>query len=206
VPTCSGGDYAGSPLEGVANVVVGTVTSQEDVNKVFEGNDVTGVVVALGGKTKDVGETMLQDGTACIVNACKQYGVKRISVVTSIGAGDSEKQAPFFFKVLMMTVMKGIFTDKNAQEALFLSAGGIGSDLEFCIVRPGGLTLEPPNGIINVIDGEAGSISRGDVAQFCLDALTEANFPYIGKSPCISSSAGTSWVKDRTAATQGMRA
>ena len=71
--------------------------------------DVTGVVVALGGKTKDVGPTMLTDGTTCIINACKKYGVKRIAVVTSIGAGDSENQAPFFFKMHMWTVMKGIF-------------------------------------------------------------------------------------------------
>lgn len=98
VPVCSGGDSAGTALEGVANVVEGTVTSQDDVNKVFEGQDVTGVVIALGGKSKDVGPTMLQDGTTCIINACKQFGVKRISVVTSIGAGDSESQAPFFFQ------------------------------------------------------------------------------------------------------------
>mmetsp|Transcript_27458 Transcript_27458/g.68984 ORF Transcript_27458/g.68984 Transcript_27458/m.68984 type:complete len:88 (+) Transcript_27458:685-948(+) len=57
----------------------------------------------------------------------KAKGVKRISVVTSIGAGDSEKQAPFFFKVLMFTVMKNIFTDKNNQEQLFFS--GPGKDL-----------------------------------------------------------------------------
>lgn len=105
----------------------------------------------------------------------------------------------------MYTVMKSIFTDKNAQEALFLSSSGIGHDLEFCVVRPGGLTLEPPNGVINVINGEAGSISRGDVAKFCLDAVLESDFPYIGKAPCISSDKGTSWVKDRTAATQGDR-
>ena len=29
------------------------------------------------------------------------------------------------------------------------------SDLEFCIIRPGGLKSEEPSGIVNVIDGEA---------------------------------------------------
>ena len=42
--------------------VQGDVTSAADVAKVFEGQDVTGVVVALGGKTADVGPTMLTDG------------------------------------------------------------------------------------------------------------------------------------------------
>jgi len=202
-PPGSGGGDAGKPLEG-ANVVVGDVTNQADVDKVFEGQDVTGVVVALGGKTKDVGPTMCTDGTTCVINAMKKYGVKRIAVVTSIGAGDSENQAPFFFKILMNTVMRSIFTDKNNQEALF--SGGPGSDLEFTVVRPGGLTLEAPNGIINIVDGEAGSITRADVADFCLTAVTEPDFPFIGKFPCISSDKGTSWSKDRSEKTQGARA
>jgi hypothetical protein len=63
--------------------------------------------------------------------------------------------------------------------------------------------VEPPTGIINVIKGEAGSIARADVAQFCLDAITVDDFPYIGQSPCISSVGGTSWVKDRSGAARG---
>ena len=71
--------------------------------KVFDGRDIDGVIVALGGKTSDVGETMLTDGTNNVINSMKDKGVKRVAVVTSIGAGDSENQAPFFFKILMMT-------------------------------------------------------------------------------------------------------
>merc|ERR1719401_1603252 len=96
-------------------------------------------------------------------------------------------------------MMRKIFEDKNSQEALFTTPEGPGSELEYTIVRPGGLTVEPPTGVINVIEGEAGSIARADVAQFCLDALTVEDFPYIGKAPCISSVGGTSWVKDRSA-------
>eukprot|EP00614_Pseudopedinella_elastica_P011638 CAMPEP_0172586568 /NCGR_PEP_ID=MMETSP1068-20121228/5925_1 /TAXON_ID=35684 /ORGANISM="Pseudopedinella elastica, Strain CCMP716" /LENGTH=268 /DNA_ID=CAMNT_0013381419 /DNA_START=52 /DNA_END=858 /DNA_ORIENTATION=+ len=202
IPPGSGGADAGKPLEG-ANVVVGDVTKQEDVDKVFEGQDVTGVIIALGGKTKDVGPTMCTDGTTCVINAMKKYGVKRIAVVTSIGAGDSEKQAPFVFKILMNTVMRSIFADKNSQEALFSS--GPGKDLEFTVVRPGGLTLEAPNGIINIVDGEAGSITRADVADFCLTAVSEEDFPFVGRFPCISSDKGTSWTKDRSVKTQGAR-
>jgi hypothetical protein len=128
----------------------------------------------------------------------KDKGVKRLAVVTSIGAGDSENQAPFFFKVLMWTAMKKVFADKNNQEEVTRNSG-----LEYCIVRPGGLTVEPPTGVINVIEGEAGSIPRADVAQFCLDAVRVDDFPYIGKAPCISSVGGTSWTKDRSMAARG---
>ena len=70
----------------------GSVTNAADVEKVFEGGDIEGVIISLGGKTKDVGPTMLTDGTATVIAAMKKYDVKRVAVVTSIGAGDSKDQ------------------------------------------------------------------------------------------------------------------
>lgn len=198
IPAGSGGDKAGKTLENPnLTMIAGDVTKKNDVDKVFESN-VDGVIIALGGKTADVGETMLTDGTQNVIAAMKEKGVKRLAVVTSIGAGDSEDQAPFFFKVLMWTAMKKIFLDKNNQEEAIFNSG-----LEYCIIRPGGLTVDPPTGVINVIEGEAGSIPRADVAQFCLDAVRVDDFPYIGKAPCISSVGGTSWKKDRSNAARG---
>lgn len=178
IPAGSGGADAGKPLTNPnLTLIGGDVTNKADVAKVFE-QPIDGVVVALGGKTKEVGNTMLTDGTENVIDAMKEKGVKRIAVVTSIGAGDSKDQAPFFFKILMATAMKAIFEDKNKQEAAVERSG-----LEYCIVRPGGLTVDAPTGVINVIDGEAGSIPRADVAQFCLDAVEVEDFPYIGKTP-----------------------
>jgi len=198
IPKGSGGDDAGKPLtDPNLTVIGGSVTNPADVAKVFE-NDIDGVIIALGGKTADVGDTMLTDGTKLVIDAMKEKGVKRLAVVTSIGAGDSKDQAPFFFKILMATAMKKIFNDKNNQEAAVVASG-----LDYCIVRPGGLTVDAPTGVINVIEGEAGSISRADVATFCIDAVSVDDFPYIGKAPCISSVGGTSWVKDRSKAARG---
>lgn len=100
IPKGSGGNKAGQPLEEYPNLtlIAGDATKQADVDKVFDSAKIDGVVVALGGKTSDVGETMLTDATQNVVNAMKEKGVKRLAVVTSIGAGDSEQQAPFFFK------------------------------------------------------------------------------------------------------------
>ncbi|KAL7468604.1 hypothetical protein ACHAXS_008830 [Conticribra weissflogii] len=199
IPKGSGGLDADKPLSDPnLTVIGGDVTKAADVAKVFDAAPIDGVIVALGGKTSDVGDTMLTDGTNNIIAAMKDKGVKRIAVVTSIGAGDSKDQAPFAFKILMMTVMKKIFNDKNNQEKAVEQSG-----LEYCIVRPGGLTVDPPTGVINVIDGEAGSIPRADVAQFCLEAVKDEDFPYIGKAPCISSLGGTSWTKDRSKAARG---
>ncbi len=49
------------------------------------GEDINGVIVALGGRTSSVGPTMLSDGTANIIEAMKKKGVKRIATVTSLG-------------------------------------------------------------------------------------------------------------------------
>ena len=189
-PRSAAGFSAGAPFStDKLSVTQGSVTNKADVDAVFADKSVTGVVVALGGKTKDVGPTMLEDGTSNIIAACKANGVKRISVVTTIGAGDSMDQAPWAFRLLMMTVMSSIMADKNKQEGLFLN--GPGADLDYCLVRPGGLKSDPPSGIVNVIDGEAGAITRADVAAFCLDAVLEEDFAYVKKTPCISSNMGS---------------
>jgi uncharacterized protein YbjT (DUF2867 family) len=207
IPLGSGGDKAGSPiLSDRLTLIQGDATSASDVAKVFSGpSKIDGVIISLGGKTKDVGPTMLADSTQTILTAMEQRSVhgpvKRVAVVSSIGVGDSKGQAPFAFKILMATVMSSIFKDKNAQEKIVRA-----SSAEWCLVRPGGLTVEKPNGIINVIDGQAGTITRADVAQFCLDAAVDPDFEYVHKAPCISSVGGTSWKKDRSdAAREGMK-
>ena len=100
IPAGSGGDKAGEPLtDAKLTMIQGDVTNPSDVAKVFAAGTVDGVIVGLGGKTSDVGDTMLTDGTVVVMNEMKKKDVKRIAVITSIGAGDSKDQAPFFFKV-----------------------------------------------------------------------------------------------------------
>lgn len=170
------------------SVVQGTVLNRADVDAVFEGKDITGVVVAIGGKTRDVGPTLLQDGTVHIIAACQKYGVKRVAVVSTVGAGDSMDQAPWAFKLLMNTVMKTVMLDKNAQEKLFLD--GPGAELD-CLVRPGGLKMGEPTGIVDVTNGEAGAINRADLASFCLDVVTDPDFQHLQQAVCISSDKGS---------------
>ena len=183
---------------------VGSVLNRADVDDVFEGNNISGVVVALGGKTREVGLTLLQDSTTHIIAACKAHGVSRISVISTVGAGDSMDQAPWTFKLLMNTMMSKVMVDKNAQEGLFLR--GPGADLEYCLLRPGGLKDGAPTGIVNVIDGEAGAINRADVAAFCLDAVLDPDFAYLRKAVCISSDQGAgfkSLMSDKTMSRMG---
>jgi hypothetical protein len=66
----------------------------------------------------------------------------------------------------------------------------------YCLVRPGGLGSGAPTGVVNVVDGQAGSIHRADVASFLLSAVIDKNFPYLRKTPALSSVGGTSWAKE----------
>ena len=91
----------------------------------------------------------------------------------------------------MNTMMKKVMVDKTAQEALFLEEGAPGADLDYCILRPGGLKLGAPTGVVNVIDGEAGAINRSDLASFCLDAVLEPDFKFLKQSVSISSNMGS---------------
>jgi hypothetical protein len=182
----------------------GTVLNSDDVDAVFEGKDITGVIVALGGKTREVGVTLCQDGTARIIEACKKYGVKRICIITTVGAGDTMNQAPWTFRILMRTMMQKIIEDKNAQEALFFQ--GPGADLEYVIARPGGLKLGPPTGIVRATEGEAGAINRADLAAFCLNAVLDPDFEYLRQAVCISSDKGAgfgSLMSDKTMSRMG---
>ena len=139
--------------------------------------------------------TTVPDGTSNIVHSMKKNNLTKISVVTSVGTGDSISQAPWKFKLLIYTVMRKVMKDKNNQEQLFLDVkSGIGRDLAWTIVRPGGLGEGPPTGVVNVIDGVAGSIHRSDVAIFLLDAMLTSKF--VKRSVCISSVGGTGWVKE----------
>mmetsp|Transcript_18043 Transcript_18043/g.41042 ORF Transcript_18043/g.41042 Transcript_18043/m.41042 type:complete len:234 (-) Transcript_18043:55-756(-) len=125
IPKGSGGSKEGQPLpdyDGRLTMIAGSVTDKADVAKAFAASEtIDGVIIGLGGKTSDVGNTMLTDGTNNIIEAMKEKGMTgRLAVVTSIGAGDSENQAPFFFKILMKTAMKKIFVDKNNQVSKYL--------------------------------------------------------------------------------------
>jgi nucleoside-diphosphate-sugar epimerase len=169
----------------------GDATNFDDVFQIYQQNDVLGTIISLGGNTKEVGKSMLTDSTRNILESIKQtHSSPRISLVTSIGVGDSVDKPPFFFKILMNTLLKDGFIDKNSQEELF----DIYDGFRTTIVRPSGLfgdisqqsnsktvvlseTKYNENGklIFEESDYELyngiGSISRTNVAQYLLNSV-----------------------------------
>lgn len=128
--------------------------------------------------------TLLSEGTKNLVQAMEQHGIKRLICITGIGAGDSKGHGGFFYdKLILPLILRRIYDDKDRQETEIRQ-----SNLNWTIVRPGGLTNDPAKGHYRVMTDltgvTAGKISRSDVADFVLQQLTDDR--YLHQAPLIS--------------------
>ena len=83
----------------------------------------------------------------------------------------NDKKLPFGYRTLVATTMRAVYDDLEAMEMRIMA-----SDLDWTIVRPVGLTDDPPDGQYRVsLDGslltKASRISRADVASVVVKAL-----------------------------------
>ena len=113
--------------------------------------------------------------------------VRRLVCITGTGAGDSKGHGPWWYNWLVQPlVLRGVYEDKTRQEAVVRSSG-----LDWTLVRPGVLTNAPAKGLATVraltdLTGQhAGSISRADVAAFCLREVGEGRYRL--QTPLITS-------------------
>ena len=166
--------------------VAGDVLDTESLRRALAGQE--GVVSALGsaatGPFKTM--TMLSEGTRHLVGAMQAENVRRLVCVTGTGAGDSKGHGPWWYNWLVQPlVLRGVYEDKTRQEAIVR-----GSGLDWTLVRPGVLTNAPAKGLAAVraltdLTGQrAGSISRADVAAFCLNEVMTGH--YCRKAPVIT--------------------
>jgi putative NADH-flavin reductase len=153
-------------------LIQGDVLTPADVDKTIPG--ASAVIIALG-KTSNNPDNIVSKGTSLILQSMKNHGVSRLLVVTSLGVGDSRDQVPFFFKMLMKTVLKSTIADKEIQEEYVRTSG-----LDWTIVRPGGLTDGSlSGGKYRVSTGKeliASQVSRADVAEFLLEQLANPTY------------------------------
>jgi nucleoside-diphosphate-sugar epimerase len=108
-------------------------------------------------------ETMDYGGAVKLVEAAEKHGVRRYLMLSSMGAGDPEGGS----KAMQPYLFAKARADERLQE----------SDLDFTIIRPGGLTNEEGKGRIEASEtlGRRGEISRDDVARTFAEALEMRN-------------------------------
>ena len=149
-------------------LVAGDVSDAAAVKSALAQQDAA--VVSLGGR-KDTIANICTVGTQHVITGLQAHGIRRILVVTSMGVGDSKSQVPFFFRIIMNTMLKQAFADKETQEQAVRASG-----LDWTLVRPSGLIDAPLTG--HYLTGEQistkqGRIARADVAHFIVQSLQD---------------------------------
>jgi putative NADH-flavin reductase len=110
-----------------------------------------------------------------ILSAMAEHKVRRLIALSALGACEGKAQMSGPFKIIMATVLKGIYADKNAMEPLIRA-----SDFDWTIVRPTNLKNGPRTGEIEVDPtgsiGILSTIRRADVADFMLKIVSDASY------------------------------
>ncbi len=127
------------------------------------------------------GTTLFSRATRILADAMRANGVRRLVVVTGLGAGDSRGHGGFLYDaVLFPLLLKRVYDDKDVAEQIVRA-----SALDWTIVRPGLLTNGPATGTYQVLveptSWRAGTISRADVADFLAKQVSDRT--YFGKTP-----------------------
>jgi uncharacterized protein YbjT (DUF2867 family) len=131
------------------------------------------------------GTTLFSDSTRAVVEAMKVTGVRRLIVVTGLGAGDSRGHGGFIYDaILFPLLLKRVYDDKDVQEQMVRHSG-----LDWTIVRPGFLTRAPATGAYLALDNpaewRAGTISRADVAAFLVEEVRTPR--HLARTPVLIS-------------------
>jgi putative NADH-flavin reductase len=130
--------------------------------------------------------TLLSEGTRNLVAAMQAQSVNRLVCITGVGAGDSEGHGPWYYNWLIQPLMlRGVYRDKTRQEGIVR-----GSRLDWTLVRPAILTNGAAKGVeavraFTALAGiNVGTISRSDVAAFCLRELADGHYRH--QAPVIT--------------------
>jgi uncharacterized protein YbjT (DUF2867 family) len=150
-----------SEVDGEAVVVDLEAADEAEVARAVEGADAIVFTAGAGpGSGSERKLTMDYGGAVKLIAAAKANGISRYVIVSSQGA-DPDAEGDDTFAVYLRA--KG-----KADEELR------GSELDYSIVRPTGLTDEPGTGTVEIAEQvERGQISREDVASVLVAVLDE---------------------------------
>lgn len=147
----------------MAIVAIGDAMNPDDIEKHFVAIDgVDAVVTTIGGTTADPAAD--STGNINLIEAAIKHGVQKFILVTSIGTGDSKDAC----SAEVYEALKPVLLEKAKAEEKLKS-----TDMDWIIIRPGGLQSEAPsgNGVLTENTTVCGTITRGDVADLVCKAL-----------------------------------
>jgi len=146
------------------STVQGDALDAEAMHHALGSAPIETVISTVGGLPKD-GQRADFLGNRNLVDAAVSAGVKRFILISSIGSGNSSVALP----PRVLETLGAVLVEKEQAENHLINSG-----LAFTIIRPGGLTSEPPtgNGVLTADPTVSGTIHRADVAQLVCRCLT----------------------------------
>lgn len=122
------------------------------------------------------GGTPAQVDNAGLINvakACLDANVEKLVIVSS-GAVTKPSSPVYLFLNLFGKIMEEKIKGEDAVRALYKNSDK--KQCSYTVIRPGGLTEEPPLGVsaleLNQGDTKSGRIARADVASLCVQSIT----------------------------------
>ena len=115
--------------------------------------------------------TTLSEGTKNVVEAMVRQQVKRLVVVSAVGVGESRKQAPLTTRLLFRTMLRNVYADHQAQEAIVQR-----SSLDWTIVRAAVLNERRASGCVTGDSAKMSRLSREDLADFLVEQVDDPSF------------------------------
>lgn len=147
-------------------VFKGDVFDSEAVASAVAGHDAA--IICLG-STSLRDKTTLSAGTQAVVESLVEHGVERLVVMSAAGVGVSWKQIPWTSRILFRTLLRNVFADHQAQEAIVER-----SPLNWTTVRAAVLKDGPATGGYTVTNtGRITRINRADAAACLVDQLSD---------------------------------
>ncbi|MFE4143448.1 SDR family oxidoreductase [Peribacillus sp. YIM B13472] len=148
---------------GIESVVVSLTGSVDEIANAAKGCDAIVFTAGSGGST-GADQTLLidLDGAVKTIEAAENLGINRFIMVSAFQANNREN---------WNEAIKPYYVAKHYADRALLQ-----SDLNYTIIRPGGLVNEPGTGKVAAAEElERGSIAREDVARTIFASLTEEN-------------------------------
>ncbi|MBL7979877.1 MAG: NAD(P)H-binding protein [Bacteroidetes Order II. Incertae sedis bacterium] len=167
-------------------IVEGNVLDPQTVASVLNHQEAVIQCLGVGGKGDGKPTTFISDATKIIVDEMQKQNIKRLIVMSNVGAGNSIAFQPWFFtKIILpyfMKWLKVIIEDKNRMEPIIMN-----SNLDWTIVRCPNIVDKPAKGTCNAtLDGKGLklSITLTDLSKFMVDQLQQTAF--IKQAPSVS--------------------
>jgi len=155
-------------------VVRGDVFDEDSVTDAVDGVDAVAFAVGSGGERQ---VRVYSAGVANVLYGMALHTVDRLVAISAAGAfARTDRRLSLTFRALIATTLRPVYDDLERMEQR-IAASGVG----WTIVRPVGLTDEPPTGRYRVsTDGsllpKAQRVSRADVAALALKAIETGAF------------------------------